>query len=76
MIHIHARLARETETYRKGQLLLWGARAAQVIDPPQSRRWLDELSRLSGDDVDELQAAAKRKYRARLHVNLLMGDAD
>jgi hypothetical protein len=75
MIHIHAGLARETETYRKGQLLLWGTRAAQAIDPPQSRRWLDDLSRLSGDDVDELQAAAKRKYRARLHVNLLMGDA-
>jgi hypothetical protein len=75
MIHVHAGLARETEGYRKGQLLLWGARAARAIDPPQSRRWLDELSRLSGDHVDELQAAAKRRYRDRLHVNLLMGDA-
>jgi hypothetical protein len=75
MIHVHAGLARETESYRRGQLLLWGARAAQVIDPDQSKRWAEELARLSGPDVDELKAAVRHRYRRRPHVNLLMVDA-
>jgi hypothetical protein len=75
MIHVHAGLARETESYRRGQLLLWGARAAQTIDPAQATRWSDELQRLSGPHVDELKAAARRKYRSRPHVNLMMVDA-
>jgi hypothetical protein len=75
MVHIHAGLARETESYRRGQLLLWGSRAAQLIDPPQSKRWADELSQLSGPHVDELKTAAQRRYRSRPHVNLMMVDA-
>jgi hypothetical protein len=75
MIHVHAGLARETESYRRGQLLLWGARAAQTIDPAQSKRWSDEIALLSGPHVDELKAAARKKYRGRPHVNLMMVDA-
>jgi hypothetical protein len=75
MVHVHAGLARENESYRRGQLLLWGARAAQTIDPKQAKRWADELERLSGPDVEELKAAARRKYRRRPHVNLMMADA-
>lgn len=68
-------LRQETEPYRRGQLLLWGARAARSVDPAQSIRWSDELARLSGPHVDELKAAARRRYRGRPHVNLLMADA-
>ncbi len=75
MMHVHAGLARENESYRRGQLLLWGARAAQTIDPSQARRWTDELSQLSGPHVEELKVASRRKYRGRPHVNLMMVDA-
>ena len=75
MIHVHAGLARETESYRRGQLLLWGSRAAQVIDPPQSKRWADDLAQLSGPHVEELKVASRQKYRRRPHVNLMMVDA-
>src|SRR5256885_8381566 len=43
VIHTHAGLARETDPYRRAQLLLWGSRAARAIDPPMARRWADEL---------------------------------
>jgi Tfp pilus assembly protein PilF len=75
VIHVHAGLARETESYRRGQLLLWGARAAQTIDAAQAKRWTEELALLSGPHVDELKAAARKKYRRRPHVNLMMVDA-
>ncbi|HEY5923218.1 MAG TPA: carcinine hydrolase/isopenicillin-N N-acyltransferase family protein, partial [Kofleriaceae bacterium] len=75
MIHVHAGLARETESYRRGQLLLWGSRAAQVIDPAQSKRWSDELGQLSGPHVEELKVASRRRYRTRPHINLMMVDA-
>jgi hypothetical protein len=75
LIHVHAGLDREHESYRRGQLLLWGARAAQTIDPAQAKRWADELDQLSGPHVDELKAAARRKFRRRPHVNLMMVDA-
>jgi hypothetical protein len=75
VVHVHAGLARENESYRRGQLLLWGARAAQTIDPVQAKRWTDELAQLSGPHVDELKAAARRKYRRRPKVNLMMVDA-
>lgn len=75
VVHVHAGLARETESYRRGQLLLWGARAAQRIDPAQARRWTDELGRLTGPHVDELKAASRAPYRRRPSVNLLMVDA-
>ena len=72
VVHVHAGLARETETYRRGQLLLWGARAAAGIDPAQARVWADEVSRLG---VEELAGAMKRSFRGRPHVNLMMADA-
>jgi hypothetical protein len=74
VIHVHAGLARETEPYRRGQLLLWGARAADGSDPALARQWSDELGRLRGDSVEELQAARTRKV-GRPHVNLMMVDA-
>lgn len=73
--HVRAGLARETESYRRGQLLLWGARAARTIDPAQAIRWLEELARLSGPHVDELKAASRKPYRGRPRVNLMMVDA-
>jgi hypothetical protein len=73
--HVEAGLAHETEAYRRGQLLLWGARAAQTVDAARSVRWLDELARLSGSHVEELQAAARRPYRRQPKVNLMMVDA-
>ena len=75
MIHVHAGLARESEAYRRGQLLLWGSRAAKTIDPAQARRWKDELGRLSGDGVDELRARSRDKQRGLPHPNLMMVDA-
>lgn len=75
MIHVHAGLARETEAYRRGQLLLWGSRAARTIDPAQARRWKDELARLSGDGVDELRARSRDSHRGLPHPNLMMVDA-
>jgi hypothetical protein len=73
--HVHAGLARENESYRRGQLLLWGARAAEAVDPGQARRWSDELAAISGPHVDELKVAARQKYRRRPQVNLTMVDA-
>jgi len=73
--HVRAGLPHETESYRRGQLLLWGARAAQSEDPAQAKRWTDELSRLSGPHVKELKVASRRRYRRRPHVNLMMVDA-
>ena len=75
VIHIHAGLATETEPYRRGQLLLWGSRASSHLDPVLSRRWNDELGRLSGDGVDELRARGKQHHRGRPHANLMMVDA-
>jgi len=76
VVHARLGLAHERDTYRRGQLLLWGSRAARRVDPAQSRTWLAELETLSGTDgVDELQAAARRRWRGKPHVNLLMADA-
>ncbi len=75
MVHVHAGLALETEVYRRAQLLMWGSRAAQALDPAQARRWKDELGRLSGDGVDELRARSRERHRGRPHANLMMVDA-
>lgn len=75
LLHVHAGLALETEPYRRGQLLVWGSRAARALDPAQSRRWSDDLMRLSGDGVDELRARSRENYRGRPHANLMMVDA-
>lgn len=73
VIHTHAGLAHETEAYRRGQLLAWGARAADRSDPKLAARWRDELARLSGAGLDELRAIAGKRGKPR--VNLLMVDA-
>ncbi|HUS27448.1 MAG TPA: carcinine hydrolase/isopenicillin-N N-acyltransferase family protein, partial [Kofleriaceae bacterium] len=75
VIHVHAGLAKERDTYRRGQLLLWGSRAARTIDPALSTRWTDELARLAGPDVEELKTASRKKYRGKPHVNFMMADA-
>jgi hypothetical protein len=77
VVHVHAGLARETESYRRGQFLLWGARAARRIDPAQARRWTDELERAAGagNAIAELAAAVKRPFSGRPRVNLMMADA-
>ena len=75
VVHVHAGLATETEPYRRGQLLLWGARAAHEADPALARRWRDELARLSGEGVDELRAHARRRHAGRPRANLMVLDA-
>jgi hypothetical protein len=76
VVHVHAGLAREPDAYRRGQLLLWGARAARAIgDGALARRWSDELAALHGDELDELRAHAARRWRGRPRVNLMMADA-
>ena len=68
--HVRAGLAIETEPYRRGQLLVCGARAAA---PTHKASWLDDLDRHHCDGVDELRRRARR--RAPLKTNLLMADA-
>ncbi len=70
--HAHAGLAIEADPYRRGQLLLWGARAAPT---PLAKRWRAELQQLSGEGVPELQSAARKRFRGRPHINLMMQDA-
>lgn len=73
--HIETALGYETEPYRRGQLLLWGARAADQRNPDLARRWRDELAALAGDGVDELRRASERRIRHAPRVNLMMLDA-
>ena len=75
LVHVHAGLAHESDSYRRGQLLLWGARAADRRDRALARRWRDELAALTGDGLDELHAQARRRHRGVPHVNLMMVDA-
>ena len=75
LVHVHAGLATETETYRRGQFLLWGARAARKTDAALADKWTVELLRLSGPHVEELKIAAKKKFRGKPHVNFMMADA-
>ena len=83
LAHARAGLFRETLPYRRGQLLLWGARAAMAARDPESATALwDELDRLSGPDVDELRARGRadrtrpRRWRTRRpDVQLFMLDA-
>ncbi len=76
VIHVHAGLATEREPYRRGQLLCWGARAAQGSgDPALAKHWRAELSRLSGEGLDELRALAAKRSKGRPHTNLMMVDA-
>ena len=73
--HVRAGLACETEPYRRGQLLLWGARAADRSDPGLARRWRAELAGLPGDDVEELRVRGREKHRGTPHPNLTVSDA-
>lgn len=75
VVHVHAGLATETDPYRRGQLLVWGARAAQASDPALARRWRDDLARLSGDGVDELRLHARRRLPGKPRANLMLVDA-
>jgi hypothetical protein len=74
LAHTHTGLAHEPEGYRRGQLLLWGARAAAASDPALASRWEDELAQLSHPLAEELRARAQ-KPRGRPSVNLVMVDA-
>ncbi len=73
--HVHAGLAHETEPYRRGQLLLWGSRAAVKIDNALARRWKAALQTLSGVGLDELSARAAERHSGKPHANLMMVDA-
>jgi hypothetical protein len=59
-----AGLAIESILYRRGQLLLWGARAAAAAGDARIRdAWLDELERTGGDEVEDLRARGRRDRR-------------
>jgi len=75
VIHVHAGLAKETDSFRRGQFLLWGSRAARTVDPALSSKWADELAHLSGPNVEELKVASRKKHRGKPHVNFMMNDA-
>jgi hypothetical protein len=75
LAHIDAGLALETDIYRRGQFLLWGMRIARVSDPARAARFSDDLGRLDGPLVDELQAAARRPHARAPAINLMMADA-
>ena len=83
LAHVRAGLVRETLPYRRGQLLLWGARAAIAArDTESATAWWDELDRLTGPDVEELRARGRsdrgkpKKWRSRRpDVQLFMLDA-
>jgi len=78
-----AGLLRESLPYRRGQLLLWGARAAiSARDDESATAFWDELDRLPGADVEELRTAARadrlrpRRWRTRKpDAHLFMMDA-
>lgn len=73
LVHVEAGLEAETDPYRRGQLLLWGSRIARRTgDKARAMQWGDELARLG---IAELTMAAKRSFRGRPHVNLMMADA-
>lgn len=72
--HVHTGLAHETESHRRAQLLLWGARAAATGDRLLAEQWQDELASLTGPHVGALQAVARDPH-ARPRVNLVMVDA-
>jgi hypothetical protein len=75
LVHIHAGLSTETEPYRRGQLLVWGAHAAEKLDPALARRWRDELQGLHGEGVEELRVHARRRGSRPPKPNLMMVDA-
>lgn len=83
LAHVRAGLVRETLPYRRGQLLLWGARAAIAArDSESATAWWDELDRLTGPDADELRARGRadrgkpKQWRSRRpDVQLFMLDA-
>nr|MDQ3367194.1 hypothetical protein [Myxococcota bacterium] len=75
VVHVHAGLATETDPYRRGQLLRWGAHAARRGDPGLARRWSLELDGLTGEGLDELRAQARRRPCGTPHPNLMMADA-
>jgi hypothetical protein len=74
LAHARTGLAHEHEGYRRGQLLVWGARAAAAHDPAQARRWEEDLAQLEHPLADELRARA-RTPRSTPSVNLVMVDA-
>jgi hypothetical protein len=79
-----AGLAHERTPYARGQLLLWGARAAAAAgDVIQAETWRRELAMLPGEGVAELQAEARSDQRRsaavwrrkKPHANLFLLDA-
>ncbi len=78
-----AGLALETIAYRRGQLLLWGARAALAArDPALARAWHGELAAIDGADLDDLRVRARadrrrpgRAARRPPEASLFMADA-
>jgi Acyl-coenzyme A:6-aminopenicillanic acid acyl-transferase len=81
--HARAGLAIETLAYRRGQLLLWGSRAAAAADEVATcAAWRRELQSSSGSEIASLREQARvdaelpaRRFRRAPHANLFMHDA-
>ena len=81
--HARVGLNHETLPYRRGQLLLWGARAALAArDEATAAAWWRELDALGDGDVAELIARSRadrrepaRWRRRKPDANLFMHDA-
>ena len=82
--HFERGLLVERGAFRRGQLLLWGSRAADAVGAKlRAQTMRDELLRLVDEDLSDYQKAAraenkkpfsKRKCKA-VHVNLILVDA-
>jgi hypothetical protein len=76
VVHARVGLRHERDAYRRAQLLLWGARAARRVDAAQASTWHAELEAMPGTDgVDEIQAAARKRWNGGIHLNLMLADA-
>jgi|JI10StandDraft_1071094.scaffolds.fasta_scaffold11822_4 hypothetical protein len=81
--HAAAGLVHETLPYRRGQLMLWGARAAAAADDPtQASAWRAALATTDDRDSAPLRAEAvadaqlpPRRFRRRPRANLLLLEA-
>ncbi len=81
--HLEAGLTTETIPLRRGQLLLWAARAADAAgDPMAARGHRAELLAMDHDALVEQRALARREERRawdpkrrRIQLNLLISDA-
>jgi hypothetical protein len=81
--HLEAALANEAVPYRRAQILLWGARAAEAVGKSDRARALRaELLSMEGEELSEHQRAARRdgerpfaRRGSDIHINMVLTEA-